>query len=605
MVVGESPGSLEIYRKQPFVGETGELVAKSLRENGIDPSRVFYANACRCMLGKDGKTNKKLLKQAMNCCRPALEKAIRLLRPKAILCFGDVALSQVLRQSGITKKRGRLQRSEEFDCWVFPTFHPAACFRDQGKFAFWNPDMATFARFVKSGFQMTEVAEKGVYQDVDSIRFLLDKRHFTCALDTETQGADWCDPNSVVISYSLSDEEGKGYNVWLCTECEPEEADRSIQWPRKNGKKIEVANVPVKYAPEYERRIAELRELCARKDIKKVMMNGNYDLHRLRQLGIERSEIQSYTLDVQLVAHALDPDNFTKASLLNIQTAFLSNKADHKTAFGEAVDKGDMLKAAKENPTRHTMYAAADTDVTLGCANVLRGMLLQDKALANYYAKLAHPVQSIVLYELEKNGITFAADKLPAAKEEIAGILREKEEAFLALVPGKVIDKHKEAGLKLTRANFLRDVFFSRQGFHLPVLAKTPSGDPTTDRKVLVRLRDELDDGPAKEALSTLIEWGPYQKLYSTYLKGFEQAVKPDGKLHTQITKCGTATGRTSSSSPNLQNVPKRNPAITKCIRSMLVASPGKVLVAADYSQSELRWIAHESGDRNMRQIFL
>ena len=188
----------------------------------------------------------------------------------------------------------------------------------------------------------------------------------------------------------------------------------------------------------------------------------------------------------------------------------------------------------------------------------------------------------------------------------MAGILRQKEEEFLALVPGKVIDKHKDAGLKLTRANFIRDVFFTkRMGFALPVLQKTPSGDPTTDRKVLVRLRDELEDGPAKEALSLLIEWGPYQKLYSTYLKGFEAAVKPDGKLHTQITKTGTATGRTSSSQPNLQNIPKRNPEIQRAIRSMLVASPGKVLVAADYSQSELRWIAHESGDRNMRQIFL
>lgn len=148
-------------------------------------------------------------------------------------------------------------------------------------------------------------------------------------------------------------------------------------------------------------------------------------------------------------------------------------------------------------------------------------------------------------------------------------------------------------------------MFFSKDGFKLPVLEKTPSEDPTTDRKVLVRLRDEIGDGPAKEALSTLIEWGPYQKLYSTYLKGFEASVQPDGKLHTIITKCGTATGRTSSRQPNLQNVPKRNPTITKVIRSMLVAPPGKVLVAADYSQSELRWIAHESGEKNMRQIFL
>lgn len=548
MIVGESPGTLEIMKRQPFIGESGDLVDKELRKNGLDPSRIFFANACRCMLEKDDKTNKKLLKSAMTCCRPALEKAIKLLKPKLIVCFGDVALTQVLKQSGITKKRGIFQRSTEFDCFVFPTFHPAACFRDQGKFAFWNPDMAAMARFVREGFVMPEAHSSGAYSDVDSIRFILEESNFTAALDTETQGKDWVDPNSVVISYSVSIKEGEGYNVWLCQECEPEEADKIIQWPRKIGnKKPELVDVPVKFATDYDRRIAELRELCQRPDIKLTMMNGNYDLHRLHQLGIPREEVVSYTLDIQLAAHALDPDNFTKASMSNISDAFLSGRADHKAAFKENVDMSDMLKAAKENPERHTMYAAEDTDKTLCCANVLRSHLRRDTRLTTYYAKLAHPVQSLVLYDIEKNGIPFDMAKLPETKERIAAIIRQKEQEFLELVPSKIIDKHRDKGLKLTRADFVRDVFFSKQGFKLPVLQKTPSGDPTTDRKVLVRLRDELDDCQAKEAISLLIEWGPYQKLYSTYLKGFEAAVRADGRLHTNITKTGTATGRTSS----------------------------------------------------------
>jgi DNA polymerase-1 len=120
----------------------------------------------------------------------------------------------------------------------------------------------------------------------------------------------------------------------------------------------------------------------------------------------------------------------------------------------------------------------------------------------------------------------------------------------------------------------------------------------------MIRLRDGLGDGPVKEALSLLIEWGPYQRLYSTYLKGFEAAVKKDGRLHTQITKCGTATGRVASSRPNLQNIPKRNKDIMRAVRSLLYAPDGRVLVAVDYSQSELRWIAQESGDTNMLTIF-
>ena len=114
--------------------------------------------------------------------------------------------------------------------------------------------MVTFARFVKNGFEMKE-NEKGVYQDTDSIRFLLDKQNSTVAFDTETQGVDWCDPNSVVISYSVSDQDGTGYNVWLCSECDEKEADLTIHWPRKNGRKAEDIVLYVKKAPEYERRI--------------------------------------------------------------------------------------------------------------------------------------------------------------------------------------------------------------------------------------------------------------------------------------------------------------------------------------------------------------
>ena len=605
VIVGESPAPFEMHHNKIFAGETGDLVEKEFRKNGVNTSQMFFANSCRCMLSKDDKTNKKSMKKAMECCRPMLMKALELLRPKLVVCFGDVALQQVLKQSGVTKKRGIPQWSADLNCWVFPTFHPSACLRDQGKFAFWRPDMAYIARFIKDGFKLKETANSGQYSDVESIQFLLDKQSITCALDTETQGLDWNDPNSVVISYSVTDEEDKGYNIWLWQECALEESERTIKWPRKIGKKYEAADVPIRRVGDYDKKIAELRELCARPDIKIVMHNGNYDLHRLRQLGIVRDAIKSYTMDTQTAIHALDPDNFIKASLLDTQTALLHGKADHKTSFQKDVDKSDMLKAAKEDPTRHTNYAAADTDVTLCCANVLRKRLLDDKALANYYVNLAHPVQSEVLYDIEKNGILFDSSKLPETKNTIAEIMRRLEGEFLALVPSAIKSKHEAGGLKLTRSAFLRDVFFDRKGFHLPVLKKTPTGDPTMDRKVLIRVRDDLEDGEAKEALNKLIEWGPYQKLYSTYLKGFEAVVKPDGRLHTQITKTGTATGRSASSNPNLQNVPKRTPEIARAIRSMLCAAPGKVLVACDYSQSELRWIAHESGDKNMIDIFL
>jgi DNA polymerase-1 len=604
VVVGESPGGYELYRGSPFVGDTGQVVDSEFRSNGIDPATVFFANACRCMLFKEDKTSVKTLNQALSCCRPPLERALKALCPKLIVCFGDVALRQVTKLKGITGKRGKLIQSEEFNCLVMPTFHPAACFRDQAKFAFWRPDMALVGKLAKTGFVMP-ANEQGIYRDADSIRFLLERKNFTAALDTETQGKDWADKNSVVISYSVTTQEGEGYNVWLCQECEnASDADYSIKWPRKALRKAVETEVFIKNAQNYEQKIAELRELCERPDIKLVMHNGNYDLHRLRQLGINRDSVKSYTLDTQLAAHALDPDLFIKASLLDVQSAFANNRADHKTAFKQESDISDMLDAGKRNPDQYTMYACGDTDATYVCASIIRDKILKDKRLANYYARLAHPVQSFVLYDIEKNGICFDYNKLPEVKVRVADILLGKEQEFLSLVPQKVLDDHRESGLRLSRPRFLADVFFGRKGFKLEPVGYTQSGSISTDRKFMIRLRDKLGEGPAKEALSLLIEWGPYQRLYTTYLKGFEAAVKSDGRLHTQITKCGTATGRTASSSPNLQNIPKRNKEIMKAVRSLLYAPDGRVLVAVDYSQSELRWIAHESGDTNMLSIF-
>lgn len=613
MIVGESPGAEEIYRNIPFVGESKRTSDQEWNRNEYPPSRIFYANACRCMILKDKMTERQI-QQALACCRPNLERVIGVCKPKLMVLYGNMALKQVLKQSGITKKRGRFQYSKEFDCWVLPTFHPTYCLRDQKHFTLWRPDIAQAADFAKNNFDMGEMGNSSALDctDVESIDFLLSKGNFSVAIDTETQGLDWCDPNSVVISYSISDHPDKGYNIWLLREVMKDETpDFVIEWERKTGRTKEKVSVGIIRLPGYERKIEELRELLKRPDIKKVMMNGNYDLHRFRQLGIET--VNSYMMDIQLAMHAFDPDVYKKCSLLTIQQALLPDRVDHKTEFSQIYDKGDLLAVSISAPEEHTKYAAADAASTLSCSAVLRNKLKADRALAKYYIHLAHPVTAQVLYDIEKNGILFDTQRLPAIKDEVATLLRTQEDAFLALVPQKVLELHQDKGSKkghsgcvLTRANFLRDVFFSKKGFGLrPLEVTKKTQEPTLSRSVLMRTRETLDAShPAFEALSRYIEWGPLQKLYTTYLTSFGNAVKPDGRLHTQISKTGTATGRTSSSNPNLQNTPKRNKMVTQFIRSLLCAPPGKTLVACDFSQAELRCIAFRSSDKEFIRAY-
>lgn len=606
MIVGESPGAWEVERGACFVGDSGVTVAAKLKELGVDPASVFFANVCRCMLIKrstkveDGLTDREM-KQAEACCVPAVKKAIQLVKPKVVILYGNSAMRALLKQSGITKYRGREVWSEEFQTWFIPMYHPAYCLRDHKHFAFWNPDMDKAIKLLRESVAGTRVAatEDSIHtEEVDSIDFLLKRSNFSVALDTETQGTDRWSPNHVVLSYSVSDSESQGWNIVLWEECEPGEEDRVITWER-DGEPVQVY---IRKAANYETKIRELRELLTRPDIKKYMMTG-YDLHQFEWLGIPATEIKSYVMDIQTAAHCLDPDVYKadQASLQNLRHIFCPEVYDHKK--DELVDKTDMLKSLREHRELFTKYAAADTAVTFAVAQRLREHLLQDKKLAYYYTHFVHPVSVEVLHRIESVGVEFDLERLPEVKEQIAETIRDIEQRVIALIPEKVRREH-EGRLKLTRGDLIRDVLFSKKGFGLPVQERTATLKPAIGRKMLGMLAEDLGDHPASEFIMAYLEWGPYNKLYTTYLTGFERFVRGDGKLHTQISTAFTATGRSGSRNPNLQNIPKRNPTIARYIRQLIKAPPGYRFLAMDYSQNELRWTAYRANEPTMIKAY-
>ncbi len=607
MIVGESPGAEEIEKGAPFVGASGQLSDEILRDCKIDPSKVFYANSCRCMLIKQEMSDKEV-KKSLECCRPALVRAIELLKPRLILTYGDIALYQILRKTGISKKRGIFQLSKEFNTWVLPTFHPAYCIRDKRQIPFFRADILQSKRFLDGDISpdALEASDSSNFTQAESIQHILEKKDIIVAVDTETQGLDWMNPNSVVLSYSVSDDPNRGYHIPLVREArEDETPDFVIEWPRKikAGKKAELVRIGVKKLDRYDQKVEELRELLRRSDIKKVMMNGNYDIRRFNQLGI--TEIRSYCLDIQLAFHLLDPDLHKQASLGMIQRILMPDRVDHKESFSEYFDKSDLLAVTLTHPKQLADYAARDAAVTLGCARILSQRMADYPFLIRYYKNLAHPVTTEILGAIEKNGIMFDIDGLGFAKEELAKIIHDTEKKFLDLVPASIKKRHEGAGCVLTRKDFLVDVFFSQDGFRLKPREMTETGKISTSKTVLKRIleEDKLSER-AQDALQLYLQWSPLHKLYTTYLKGFEAAIKSDGRLHTHITKTSTATGRTSSSSPNLQNIPKRQVEIAKAIRRLLIAPPGRLLVAADYSQQELRWIAYRSRDSEFLRVY-
>ena len=202
------------------------------------------------------------------------------------------------------------------------------------------------------------------------------------------------------------------------------------------------------------------------------------------------------------------------------------------------------------------------------------------------YGKIEIPVRE-VLFRTERNGVLIDAPLLEAQSRELGAKMIELEAAA-----------HREAGqpFNLNSPKQISEIFFERKG--MPVVKKTPSGAPSTDEEVLEKLA--LDHPLAK----ILLDYREIAKLKSTYTDKLPRMVNPrTGRVHTNYAQATAVTGRLASNDPNLQNIPVRTPEGRR-IREAFVAPAGRMLVSADYSQIELRIMAHISGDANLLAAF-
>ena len=236
--------------------------------------------------------------------------------------------------------------------------------------------------------------------------------------------------------------------------------------------------------------------------------------------------------------------------------------------------------------SRAAAYSAENADATLRVHGVLHPRIASDDKLARVYGEIEMPVRE-VLYRMERAGVLIDARQLEAMSHELGQKMLELEARA-----------HKEAGqpFNLGSPKQIAEIFFVKKG--IPVVRKTPSGAPSTDEDVLEKLA--LDHPLAK----TLLEHREISKLKSTYTDKLPRMIHPgSGRVHTTYAQAVAVTGRLSSNDPNLQNIPVRT-AEGRRIREAFVAPGGRVIVSADYSQVELRIMAHISGDENLLSAF-
>ncbi|MEQ5816891.1 DNA polymerase I [Marinobacter sp. NFXS11] len=349
----------------------------------------------------------------------------------------------------------------------------------------------------------------------------------------------------------------------------------------------EAAYVPLGHdymgAPEQLDRdqvLDQLKPLLENPDLAKVGQNLKYDKNVLANHGIslegiaEDTMLESYVLNSVATRHDMDSLAMYYLGEKTISFESIAGKGAKQLTFNQI----DLEKAAP--------YAAEDADITLRLHQTLRPKLKETGKLAAVYEDIDLPLVP-VLSRMEQRGTLISASTLRQHSQELAERMAELEK-----------EAHEVAGetFNLGSTKQLQAIFYDKMG--LPVIKKTPKGAPSTAEPVLQELAHE------HELPRLILEHRSLSKLKSTYTDTLPELIHHrTGRVHTSYHQAVTATGRLSSSEPNLQNIPIRSEQGRR-IRQAFIAPEGYKLVAADYSQIELRIMAHLSGDKGLLKAF-
>jgi len=374
------------------------------------------------------------------------------------------------------------------------------------------------------------------------------------ALDTETTGLDPMQARLVGMSFSVL-------------------AGRAAYLPLAHN----YAGAPGQLG--VERALAMLKPWLENEARRKLGQNIKYDQHVLANHGVALRGIAHDTL---LESYVLE--SHARHDMDSLATRHLGLKTltyDEVTGTGVGripFEQVDVARAAD--------YAAEDADLTLRIHHALYPKLEAAEKLLYVYRSIELPARE-VLFRMERDGVLIDAAQLEAMSHELGQKMLELESKA-----------HEEAGqpFNLGSPKQIAEIFFEKKG--MPVIKKTPSGAPSTDEDVLEKLA--LDHPLAK----ILLDYREISKLKSTYTDKLPKMVNPrTGRVHTNYGQATAVTGRLASNDPNLQNIPVRTPEGRR-IREAFVASRAHAIVSADYSQVELRIMAHISGDENLLRAF-
>jgi DNA polymerase I len=373
-------------------------------------------------------------------------------------------------------------------------------------------------------------------------------------IDTETTGLD--PMQSSIVGISISIEAGEACYIPLMHEALDSLAQLSLSST-----------------------LAQLKPILENPDIKKLGQNLKFDQHIFANHGIDLKGIQHDTLLESYVFESHQRHNMDDLAIRHLGITPIS----YESLTGKGVKQIPFSQVPIEQAA---IYAAEDADITLQLHQTMFPIVQADPKLAYIYGQIEMPCRE-VLFTMERNGVLIDSGMLNRQSNEIGlRILELEQEAYT--IAGQEFN--------LASPKQLQEILFGKLG--IQPTKKTPKGAPSTDEDVLQEL--SLDYPLPK----VLLDHRGLSKLKSTYTDKLPKMINPKtGRIHTSYNQAVAITGRLASADPNLQNIPVKT-AEGRKIREAFIASPNHVLVSADYSQIELRIMAHLSKDKGMLDAF-
>ena len=562
IILAESPGKSEEIEGLPLIGASGYLLNRTLASLHIKRSECHVTNAllCRPAPGTYVKSagTTAILNKALECCAPRLERELAGVKATHLLAMGDWAVRAVTDKQSAWTWRGTPIRGK-YGHVVMPTMHPARVLREQALDPIFRTDVSR-ATGVPAWVWPKMVIDVG--PDMErALRAILDAKK-PIGVDVETRGID------------------PMHDLLMCIGVGNGEIAVSVPWEDYDAGPFG----PSQGAPESIK--ALVREILA-SDIPKTMQNGQHDALSFKSKGIVCNNFDFDTL----FAHAV------VASQLDHNLEFLAScfwpMPKWKTEFHADTDAKGLDVFAKRDPRELRLYNAKDSHMTA----LLRVALAQrierthnGTALFREYMKLGD-----LAMRMRERGILVDMAALTTHRESLSKALEKETAKFYEVMPTNHVLRGKELKSRTKvyigpyrlgkngQHEDLKRLFFGKLGIKPTVY--TEGGEPSLDDDTLQRI---IVEGGHANLARPLSAYRGYGKLLSTYVDGLP--IGPDGLVHCTWKVYGTVTGRWSSQDPNTQNIPPK-------MRNMLIARPGNYLVAADYSQLELRILAALSGD--------